>query len=96
MLLHEAVSNGKTVASEGPRNLCHVDKPVVAAKPGKGFTWCAVVNLGSTRSRRHETISGRSAQSHSKNLRSCPQPSDSHIAGSGKISNYTQAAVVRA
>ncbi|KRY51950.1 hypothetical protein T03_9741 [Trichinella britovi] len=92
MLLHEAVSNGKKVASEGTRNLCHVDKPVVAAKPGKGFTWCAVVNLGSTRSRRHETIAGRSAQSHSKNLRSCPQPSDSHIAGSGKNSNYNQAA----
>ncbi|OUC40923.1 hypothetical protein D917_03720, partial [Trichinella nativa] len=46
MLLHEAVSNGKKVASEGTRNLCHVDKPVVAAKPGKGFTWCAVPNLG--------------------------------------------------
>ncbi|KRX38419.1 hypothetical protein T05_9122 [Trichinella murrelli] len=87
MLLQEAVSNGKKVASEGPRNLCHVDKPVVAAKPGKGFTWCAV---------EVPDIAGRSAQSHSKNLRSCPQPSDSHIAGSGKNSNYTQAAVVLA
>ncbi|KRY09015.1 hypothetical protein T12_7203 [Trichinella patagoniensis] len=86
----------KKVASEGTRNLCHFDKPVVAAKPGKGFTWCAVLNLKSTRSRRHETIARCSAQSHSKNLRSCPQPSDSHIGGSGKHSNYTQAAVILA
>ncbi|KRX14704.1 hypothetical protein T07_1749 [Trichinella nelsoni] len=73
--------------------LLHEIKPVVVAKPGKGFPCCAVLNLGSTRSRRHETIAGCSAQSHSKNIRSCPQPPDSHIAGSGKHSYYTQAAV---
>ncbi|KAL1245982.1 Proteinase inhibitor type-2 [Trichinella spiralis] len=96
MLLHETVGNVKKVASEGTRNLCHVQKPVVAARPGKDFPWCAVPNLGSTRSQRHETIAGCSAQSHSKNLRSCPQPPDSHIAGSGKHSYYTQAVVVLA
>ncbi|KAL1245958.1 L-amino-acid oxidase [Trichinella spiralis] len=58
MLLHETVGNVKKVASEGTRNLCHVQKPVVAARPGKDFPWCAVPNLGSTRSQRHETIAG--------------------------------------
>ncbi|KRX35608.1 hypothetical protein T05_564 [Trichinella murrelli] len=86
MLLHETVGNGKKVASEGIRNLCHVMKHVVAARPGKDFPWCAVPNLGSTRSRRHETTAGCSAQSHSKNLRSCPHSPDSHIAGNGEDS----------
>ncbi|XP_003366085.1 conserved hypothetical protein, partial [Trichinella spiralis] len=35
-----------------------MNKPVVAARPGKDFPWCAVPNLGSTRSQRHETIAG--------------------------------------
>ncbi|KRY31612.1 Transposon Ty3-I Gag-Pol polyprotein [Trichinella spiralis] len=56
-------------------------KPAVAAGPVEDFPRCAIPSLGSARSRRQAAPADCLAQSHSKNLRSCPQPPDSHIAG---------------
>ncbi|XP_003369188.1 hypothetical protein Tsp_04613 [Trichinella spiralis] len=97
VLLH--VRSGKTVrdwiqrSGDATRWLQQVvrvgngkEKPAVAAGPVEDFPRCAIPSLGSARSRRQAAPADCLAQSHSKNLRSCPQPPDSHIAGSGKDS----------